>query len=522
MRPDLFSHPSLHRARDLELGVSTSAFQSEGALDIPGHPQSNWSEAQRDGRLDPIGEGTRLWHRFDEAVARCADLGLRRMRLTLEWTRLRPDGAHLRPEALRGYAERVISLRSKGIEPIVTLHHFAHPRALGEDFWLDDHAHVRFADHCAEVMAALDGALLRRGSPCVDRVITINEPNMYALATWVAGVFPHRARSLADGSPLGLLRAWRCLDAMLAGHILATRRIHAGRIARGLPRAELSANVNLLDLHSLGAGIFDLLRAPSEGVPPRGLTEWLDARRARWHAHLFAGERDAPRAVFARSLDGFAARSLPLATLTRTLDALRRDEPPPLDALAVDLYDPYSAHQVRPPSLVRAFASADPDALAAAVRAGLRLAEPWEWSPAPAALPRMIRALGEGMRPLPVDVIECGMCVRRDPGSPSAEPRADGLTRAGFLRQMLRGAIETLVVQELPLRTWLYWTLVDNYELGRWSPRFGLWSLDDAGGWGTRDAAGDAAAEVLGACARALAQDPIDRVGLRCALADGA
>lgn len=517
---DLFDHPALDRARGLELGVSTSAFQSEGDLDLPGRPRTHWHDAQRDGRVEPIGAGVGLWSRWEAAVARCAALRLRRFRFTVEWARLRPDGRALSGEVVRGYARRIISLRRKGIEPIVTLHHFTHPAHLGEDLWLRDDAPEVFAAHADEALTALDDALEALGSPCVDRVLTLNEPNMLALASYIAGVFPHRAPAVADGSPWGLVRAWRCLDAALAGHCLASARIGASRVARGRPPADLSTNVNLLDLHGLGAGIFDLLRAPSLGVPARDLDAWLDARRARWHAQLFAGEPGSPRASLARSLDGLISRVLPLSRLTRTLTSLR-DRPAPLTHLAVDLYDPYTAHQLTPGALVDALAAADPDALARAMAQGVGLVEPWAWRPAPEAMGPMVRALGEGMPALPVDVIECGMCAYRPAGQRVASPRGDGVTRAGFLRVMLRAALEARVRDDLPLRAWLYWTLVDNYELGRWSPRFGLWSRDDDGTWGERDAAGEDAARVLGDVAAALINAPVSGQALRRALADG-
>ena len=62
---------------------------------------------------------------------------------------------------------------------------------------------------------------------------------------------------------------------------------------------------------------------------------------------------------------------------------------------------------------------------------------------------------------------------------------------------------------------------MDNYELGRWSPRFGLWSRDDDGTWGERDAAGEDAARVLGDVAAALINAPVSGQALRRALADG-
>lgn len=518
---ELLAHPALDRAASLELGVSTSAFQSEGDLDLPGRPRTHWYDAQRRGDVERIGQGAGLWRRFDEAARRCEPLGLTRFRLTVEWARLRPDGPRLSPRAVDAYADRLMILRGRGIEPIITLHHFTHPRWLGMDLWLRHDAHALFASHAVEVIDALDAALAARGGAPVSRVLTLNEPNMLALASYVAGVFPHGAPSLAEGSALGPVRAWRALDAMLAGHALAYQGIHAARARRGAAPPDVSLNVNLLDLHGLGAGIFDLLRAPSLGVPFAGLDAWIGHRRARWHAALFAGEEGSSRARLAGALDRAWSRVSPLSTLARTCDALYTARVAPLDHLGIDLYDPYTAHQLRAaPALVEALAGFDLAGAVDAAKGGVGLAEPWAWSPAPEAFVRMVRALNEGVPPLPIDVVECGMSVARAPGELRARPREDGLTRPAFLRAMLRAALAARVAHDQPLRAWLHWTLVDNYELGRWTPRFGLWSLGDPseerpGAWGARDAQGEDAAAVLGAFARAVRTSPVDRAALR-------
>lgn len=514
---DLLAHPALDRAASLELGVSTSAFQSEGDLDLPGRPRTNWYDAQQRGTHERIGHGVGLWRRFDEAARRCEALGLKLFRLTVEWARLRPDGPRLSRRAVEGYASRLMSLRARGMEPVVTLHHFTHPRWLGPDFWLRHDAHTLFAAHAVEALDALDAAL---GGAPVTRVLTINEPNMLALASYVAGVFPHGEPSLAEGSALGIVRAWRALDAMLAGHALAYEGIRASRARRGMPPPDVSLNLNLIDLHGLGAGIFDLLRAPSLGVPIAGLDAWIEGRRARWHAALFEGEAGSPRARLAGALDRAWSRISPLSTLVRTCEALYGSKVSPLDHLGIDLYDPYTAHQLRAaPALVEALAGFDLAGVMDAAQGGVALAEPWAWAPAPEALVAMVRALNDGVPALPVDVVECGMSVERPAGEPRARERADGLTRPAFLRAMLRAALAARVAHEQPLRAWLHWTLVDNYELGRWSPRFGLWSLGDpsgerAGAWGARDAQGEDAAGVLGAFARAVRTSPVDRAAL--------
>ena len=61
------THPRIERARSLELGVATSGFQCEGALDLPGHPSTHWLPWQLAHRVEPIGEGAALWEQIGRA-----------------------------------------------------------------------------------------------------------------------------------------------------------------------------------------------------------------------------------------------------------------------------------------------------------------------------------------------------------------------------------------------------------------------------------------------------------------------
>jgi len=137
-------------------------------------------------------------------------------------------------------------------------------------------------------------------------------------------------------------------------------------------------------------------------------------------------------------------------------------------------------------------------ALAGLDLAAVRLAEPWEWRAEPVALVRALRTLTWPSPALPIDVDENGMAVRRDAGD-GVIAREDGLTRPEFLRGYLSALLHARVAEDIPVRAYCHWTLVDNYELGRWAPRFEIYALEDpahgeAGAWSTRDAAGHDAA----------------------------
>ncbi|MFO0607550.1 MAG: family 1 glycosylhydrolase [Polyangiales bacterium] len=482
--PAWATHPRIDRARALEFGVATSGFQSEGDLNEPGHPSTHWLAWESSGRLEPSAGGAGLWRRFPEAARRAHAMGLTRFRLGVEWARLAPNNDDaLDPAAVDAYAERLATLRAHGLEPIVTLLHFTHPARLGPDFWLTPGAPERFARYARDAACALGEALTRRGSPPLQRLITLNEPNMLALASYGAGVFPHGAPAMNVNPRGGFARLVRCLDALLAGHALAWDALHAAYAARGWAPPDVGTNVNVLDLHSLSKLCLDVL-AP--GLDARALARRLDEGRHRHHAALFQGEPRSRRALVARALDAALARALRperFEQTRRALEAAERRGRAPFDHVAIDVYDPFTAQQLslRP----------------------LRLAEPWEWRAEPDALVRALRAYAWPDPALPIDVDENGMCVRRDRGAP-ATPRADGVRRVEFVRGYASALLHARVVEDLPVRAYCHWTLVDNYELGRWAPRFGIFALRDDGSWSDRDAAGEDVAGAYGRIARAL------------------
>lgn len=524
----------LARLSGVEVGVATSSFQCEGSLDTDGHPETNWSAWQRSGRVESIGAACDLWRRFDLVVERARSMKTTVFRLSFEWSRLCPDGEHIDARAARGYAERIAALRRAGITPIVTLQHFTHPAWLGADLWLDRRSPEVFAQYARRAVAAVQSALVAMGVRPITRFVTINEPNMLALASYGAGVFPHGALALLEGSAAGVARSLVALDHLLAAHVLAYDAIHALHRDRGLDRPDVSFNVNLVDLYSLGALSLDAMR--TKAATARARQAFIDARRERFD-RVFLGPdgESSPRAMLARALESSLRGPLALEAFERTSRLLsERGEAPAIDSRAFDLYDPWTRNQARgveaPLDQLAAGAlrwqrerddrpmgpTIDPgaavaDAIEALTRATFSLAEPWQWSVEPEMMVRSIEALHDPEDPVPIDVMENGMSVRRE-RLQSAEARADEARRPAFIREYTAAFAFARCVLALPARTYAHWTLVDNYELGRWAPRFGIYALGDerdgqAAKWAETDALGDDAAGALRAFAEAC-RDP--------------
>ncbi len=115
--------------------------------------------------------------------------------------------------ALDHYRRMAATCHEAGILPVVTFHHFTHPRWLAAaGTWESLHAPDRFARYCEKVTAHL-GDLI--GMAC-----TLNEPNVVATMGWRLGLFPPRVR---DRTRRDTVNA-----AMVSAHRKAVEAIRSG------------------------------------------------------------------------------------------------------------------------------------------------------------------------------------------------------------------------------------------------------------------------------------------------------
>lgn len=198
-------------------GVSTSAYQIEGAVTADGRGTSVWDTfCATPGR---IADGTTgdiacdHYHRYPEDIALMADLGVDAYRFSVAWPRIQPDGTGPANAAGLAFYDRMIDLLCEaGIDPVCTLYHWDTPQAL-EDAggWLSRDTALRFADYAAIV-----------GEHFADRVrmwIPLNEPVVetlygYAIGEYAPGhtllfdaIPAAHHQNLAHGLAVGALRA---------------------------------------------------------------------------------------------------------------------------------------------------------------------------------------------------------------------------------------------------------------------------------------------------------------------------
>ena len=423
-------------------GVATAAFQIEGGINGPGEPANNWARWERSGKVEPSGIAVDFWNRYEEHLDRAAALGLNSFRLGIEWARCEPADGAFDAEAFDRYETILRACRDRGLEPLVTLHHFTHPEWLGENFWLDLDSPQRYAEWASVAVGRLQ-------AHCREW-ITINEPNVLALQTWITGIFP-------PGKLGSIPSCIRATDHLLTGHVLAYGIIKALQ-----PDSIVSLNPYSLSIYELDRLQTDLLSARTHGIGRNDVHDWLVSRRdevTKAIPHQGGGER---------ALRWFAGQTLPLdLALPRALAAVY-DSPHErtLDVIQIDYYDAAVSRKFRLPGHSTAGG-----------RNWLPGRMLWDDHVEPNHLIDYARLAVEAE--LDVWVVENGLCNRVVGGR--THQRDDNWNRVAYLRENLAAVVDALD-DGTAIGGYWHWTLTDNYEWGSYEPRFGLFGVDRSKG----------------------------------------
>jgi len=159
-------------------GVSTSAFQIEGAAHEDGRGLSVWDTYGQQGEIANHDTGDVAcdhYHRYEEDVALMQRLGLQAYRFSVAWPRVLPQGRGARNEKGLAFYDRLIdTLLAAGIEPWLCLYHWDLPQALDDQGgWTTRDIVSWFAEYAT--LAA------ERYGDRVKRFATFNEPSIFTL-----------------------------------------------------------------------------------------------------------------------------------------------------------------------------------------------------------------------------------------------------------------------------------------------------------------------------------------------------
>ncbi|MBF0484379.1 MAG: glycoside hydrolase family 1 protein [Candidatus Omnitrophica bacterium] len=195
-------------------GAATSSHQVEG-----NNTNNDWWEWEQI-RLPHArsGQACDQWNRYEEDFKLAQSLGHNAHRFSIEWSRIEPQEGIWDSTALDHYAQVIRSLKSKGLEPIVTLNHFTLPLWLAhQGGWNSEKAPELFAGYVEKVVEVLGAD--------VHYWMTLNEPVVYAYKGYMSADWPPGMRSSKD--------AINVFENLLRGHVMAYEKIKDIYVKKG-------------------------------------------------------------------------------------------------------------------------------------------------------------------------------------------------------------------------------------------------------------------------------------------------
>ena len=449
-----------------DFGASTSGYQVEGGFNGPDDPKNNWYWSEAQGKKERTCACTLFLERYEEDLDRARWIGLNAFRMGIEWARLQPgiDPALKTPQpfsadAARIYAKIMAAAYDRGMFPAVTLHHFTNPLWAGLDLWQDwgrvrelFTAYVEFA--VTEINRILHDEM---GRPPIPYYITLNEPISVPMAAYMFGVFPR-------GEAKGWRAALTCYINTLKAHILAYRTIHRIYREKNWAHPIVTTNSWSSASYPMDKMGHDLFLARANGVDREQIHTYLAEQRRAFHDRLRSmpyhhGPQAIKRAAD-KLIDGAVWRRLKPNVMSDFIDLIYAgDEPRLLDALGFDLYDPFQGNNLEFgfPRLV-----------------WLRI-QPYQWQINPWALGPFVEGYSWTAAGLPLHLLETGMCHRCAGGR--VYPHPSNVLRDEALKLIILEVVR-VIRGGYNLRSFYYWSLLDNYEWGSFEPRFGLFGVD--------------------------------------------
>lgn len=172
--------------QDFLWGVSTAAFQIEGAHDADGKGSSIWDVfTSQKGKVKNGHHALTacdFYNSYQKDIDLISHLNIPNFRFSISWPRIMPTGTHPVNQAGIDYYNKIIdSLLEQGIEPWVTLYHWDLPHALEVKGGWTNRDSVSWFSEYVEVCAKHFG----------DRVknwMVINEPSVFTGAGYFLGI----------------------------------------------------------------------------------------------------------------------------------------------------------------------------------------------------------------------------------------------------------------------------------------------------------------------------------------------
>ena len=236
---------TMHFPADFLWGTATAAYHVEGNITN----SDWWTWEQIPGAIlenHKSGLACNWWENAEADLDRAAAMGTNAHRMSVDWSRIEPEPGNFDAAALNRYRAIVQAMVARGIEPMVTLHHFTNPRWLVQMGDFNNEQIVnRFQSFTLKVVEAI--------GDLVPKWITINEPMVYFVMRWLEQKFPPAQKS-------GYAAGFEAVRNMLRCHAAAYQVIK-----RRHPEAMVGVAKQFRPIH-----------APKGGLPATLLAKQID------------------------------------------------------------------------------------------------------------------------------------------------------------------------------------------------------------------------------------------------------
>ncbi|MGD0856188.1 MAG: family 1 glycosylhydrolase, partial [Dehalococcoidia bacterium] len=162
---------------------------------------------------EPSGKACDWWKNAERDFDTAQSMGLNSLRISVSWARIEPQESIFDPEAIERYREMISALIERNIQPVICLHHFAHP------VWFEKEGAFLSADCVSDYLRFVKFVVSELCDLC-NTWLTFNEPNIYAVESYMEGDHPPAVNS-------NLPKYFRVLGNMARCHAAAYHAIHA-------------------------------------------------------------------------------------------------------------------------------------------------------------------------------------------------------------------------------------------------------------------------------------------------------